>query len=241
MNILISGPTSFINEWIPFLSAHTIYAVTAPNDAELAKPALKYADYLSPAADFVIDLALENAHTKSQTLNTFAALTKPEVPLLTNTVCTTATALAQYVEQSDRLVGMAYLPSMLEASIVELTLPFNSEGALLKPVADLFAASGKSIEVVDDYPGLVFPRVIATIINEAVYALQQGVAGESDIDTAMKLGVNYPEGQLAWGKKIGYSRILRLLQILQTEFGDDRYRPAPLLRKLAMSDFSSQT
>jgi 3-hydroxybutyryl-CoA dehydrogenase len=86
--------------------------------------------------------------------------------------------------------------------------------------------------VVPDGPGLVFPRILCMIINEAAFALMEGVASAEDIDTAMKLGTNYPLGPLEWADRIGLDQVLGVLEGLQAEYGEDRYRPAPLLRQL---------
>ena len=85
-----------------------------------------------------------------------------------------------------------------------------------------------------DYPGMLIWRTVAMIINEALDALQKGVATEQDIDTAMRLGVNYPYGPLAWGAQLGWQRILRLLENLQHHYGEERYRPCSLLRQRAL-------
>jgi hypothetical protein len=86
---------------------------------------------------------------------------------------------------------------------------------------------------VPDQLGLVFPRILAMLVNEACFALLEGVASEADIDRALSLGANYPQGPLAWGRQVGYGRILALLDALRHELGEERYRAAPLLRRRA--------
>ena len=93
---------------------------------------------------------------------------------------------------------------------------------------------GKTVLQIADYPGMLIWRTVAMIINEALDALQKGVASEQDIDTAMRLGVNYPYGPLAWGAQLGWQRILRLLENLQHHYGEERYRPCSLLRQRAL-------
>lgn len=89
---------------------------------------------------------------------------------------------------------------------------------------------------VSDSPALVLPRVVAMLINEAAFAVQEGVAAPDEIDLAMQLGVNYPQGLLAWGRSIGWSRVLAILEHLQREFGEDRYRPCQLIRRWAREE-----
>jgi len=85
--------------------------------------------------------------------------------------------------------------------------------------------------MISDYPGMLVWRTVAMLANEASDALQKGVANEQDIDTAMRLGVNYPHGPLAWGAELGWQHVLRLLENLQQHYGEERYRPTSLLRQ----------
>ncbi|WP_411165702.1 3-hydroxyacyl-CoA dehydrogenase [Klebsiella oxytoca] len=99
-----------------------------------------------------------------------------------------------------------------------------------------FQQQGKKVLQIADYPGLLVWRTVAMLVNEALDALQKGVAGAEDIDTAMRLGVNYPRGPLAWGASLGWGRILRLLENLQQHYGEERYRPCSLLRQKALME-----
>ena len=100
---------------------------------------------------------------------------------------------------------------------------------------------GKRVLQVADYPGLLIWRTVAMIVNEALDALQKGVASEQDIDTAMRLGVNYQRGPLAWGEQLGWQRLLRLLENLQRHYGEERYRPSSLLRQRALLESSYES
>lgn len=99
-----------------------------------------------------------------------------------------------------------------------------------------FQQQGKKVLQIADYPGLLVWRTVAMLVNEALDALQKGVAGAEDIDTAMRLGVNYPRGPLAWGVSLGWGRVLRLLENLQQHYGEERYRPCSLLRQKALME-----
>ncbi len=116
----------------------------------------------------------------------------------------------------------------------------NPASATLKAVWHL-QQQGKRVLQVADYPGLLIWRTVAMIVNEALDALQKGVASEQDIDTAMRLGVNYPRGPLAWGEQLGWQRLLRLLENLQRHYGEERYRPSSLLRQRALLESSYES
>jgi len=99
-----------------------------------------------------------------------------------------------------------------------------------------FQQQGKKVLQIADYPGLLVWRTVAMLANEALDAVQKGVANAEDIDTAMRLGVNYPQGPLAWGQSLGWGRVLRLLENLQQHYGEERYRPSALLRQKALME-----
>ncbi|MFY9995128.1 MAG: 3-hydroxyacyl-CoA dehydrogenase PaaH [Leclercia sp.] len=116
----------------------------------------------------------------------------------------------------------------------------NPTSATRKAVHHL-QQQGKRVLQVADYPGLLIWRTVAMIVNEALDALQKGVASEQDIDTAMRLGVNYPRGPLAWGEQLGWQRLLCLLENLQRHYGEERYRPCSLLRQRALLESSYES
>jgi 3-hydroxybutyryl-CoA dehydrogenase len=133
----------------------------------------------------------------------------------------------------DDAVGFVALPSLEDASLVELTRgPATSEVSATAAERH-FRSLGKHVEWVGDAPGLVLGRIVSQLVNEAAFALERGIGSAPDIDTAMRLGFNYPRGPLEWGAQIGYDRVLAILEALHAERGEERYRPAPPLRRMA--------
>jgi 3-hydroxybutyryl-CoA dehydrogenase len=132
-------------------------------------------------------------------------------------------------------VGWFALPPVAEAPLVELTRgPATTDEQAAE--AELhFGSRGKYVEWVGDSPGLVLGRIVSQLVNEAAFALGKGIGTAEDIDTAMRLGFNYPHGPLGWGAAIGYANILATLDALRRELGEERYRAAPLLRRMAAS------
>ncbi|WP_312656226.1 3-hydroxyacyl-CoA dehydrogenase family protein, partial [Kluyvera ascorbata] len=120
-------------------------------------------------------------------------------------------------------------------TVVLAGAPTNPDSATDKAVY-YFQQQGKNVLRIADYPGLLVWRTVAMLANEALDAVQKGVANADDIDTAMRLGVNYPRGPLAWGESLGWGRVLRLLENLQQHYGEERYRPSALLRQKALME-----
>jgi 3-hydroxybutyryl-CoA dehydrogenase len=142
-----------------------------------------------------------------------------------------ATRTHQPVVMMDRSEG---------AVVVIAAAPGNRLEATEKAIYWL-QQQGKKVLLVADYPGLLVWRTVAMLVNEALDALQKGVASEEDINTAMRLGVNYPRGPLQWGEQLGWQRVLALLENLQRHYGEERYRPCSLLRQRALLESSYES
>ncbi len=132
-------------------------------------------------------------------------------------------------------VGFLALPDLGSASLVELTRGEATTAATLEAAGAFFASLGKQVEWLGDAPGLVLGRILSQLVNEAHFALGAGVASAEDIDTAMRLGFNYPRGPFEWCEAIGPRRVLAILDALHAELGEERYRAAPALRRAAAS------
>jgi 3-hydroxybutyryl-CoA dehydrogenase len=135
-------------------------------------------------------------------------------------------------------VGFHVLPPFEESRLVELTRNESSSPVAAARAERFFATLGKHVEWVGDAPGLVLGRIVCQLVNEAAFALGEGVGSAEDIDTGMVLGLNHPRGPLAWGEEIGLDHVLRVLDALGSEYREERYRPAPQLRRRALSGAS---
>lgn len=151
------------------------------------------------------------------------------------------TELAMAHPFPSRVVGFSYIEGMLQpGSIVEIAPGLRTDSSAVDAVERFFRERGLETERVADFSGLVLRRVLFMIINEAVYTLWEGVASREDIDLAMKLGTNFPMGPLEWADAIGLDTVYNGLKSLHEEYGDDRYRPCPLIRKLVMAGFTGK-
>lgn len=149
--------------------------------------------------------------------------------------------LAMAYPWPERVVGFGFLEQMLSpGSLIEIAPGLRTRPEAADEVEAFLKAQGFETERVGDFSGLVLRRVLFMIINEAAYALWEGIASREDIDLAMKLGTNYPMGPLEWADAIGLDRVYNGLKSLHEEYGDDRYRPCPLIRKLVMSGFTGK-
>jgi 3-hydroxybutyryl-CoA dehydrogenase len=153
--------------------------------------------------------------------------------LITNTLTHSATAIK--ADTGTTVIGLPVFPRYFERQkIIEYSFPAGAEKKE-STVTDFLSLLGKSGEQINDAVAGVFPRALAMIVNEAAFAVQEGVALPEDIDTAMKLGTNYPKGPLAWCDEIGSEAIVATLDALAREYGSDRYRVATILRRYAES------
>ncbi|HST55480.1 MAG TPA: 3-hydroxyacyl-CoA dehydrogenase NAD-binding domain-containing protein [Solirubrobacteraceae bacterium] len=132
-------------------------------------------------------------------------------------------------------VGFHALPPFAQSSLVELTRSDSSSPAAIARAERFFAALGKHTVWVGDAPGLVLGRIVCQVINESAFALNEGVGDAADIDTGMELGLNYPHGPFAWAEAIGLDHVLAVLDALNDEYREERYRATPALRRLALA------
>ncbi|WP_202301905.1 3-hydroxyacyl-CoA dehydrogenase [Dryocola clanedunensis] len=144
----------------------------------------------------------------------------------------TASQLALRLKRPVVLVDL--INDWRKAGLVVLAAAAGNTAEQTAKAVRFFQRQGKQVLLIKDYPGMLVWRTVAMLANEALDALQKGVASEQDIDTAMRLGVNYPHGPLAWGAELGWQRVLTLLENLQQHYGEERYRPTSLLRQRAL-------
>lgn len=165
----------------------------------------------------------------------YDATLPPELPFFVQTGDVTATEIAAWITNPSRIVGFDGL--FLKDSKYAVLSATKVTSAAAKETAEMvFSKMGKIRVWVDDTPGMVLPRVICMLINEAAFAVQDGVGEAETIDKAMQLGVNYPKGLLAWGAELGFRRVAGVLEHMQKEYGEDRYRPCYLIKKWGLEE-----
>jgi len=181
-------------------------------------------------AHVVVEMSGLPPAERRELLAAVAGRLRPDALLLCDATDATATQLAAVAGRP--VIGFGALPLRTPGALVEVAAALGAPPEALVRAGGFFNALGRPVQVVADSPGLVLGRIISCLVNEAAGALQDGIAAPRDIDTAVVLGVNYPQGPLAWGEEVGLPRVLACVETLQAEFGDDRYRPSFNLRQL---------
>ncbi|MEE9143659.1 MAG: 3-hydroxyacyl-CoA dehydrogenase family protein [Candidatus Binatia bacterium] len=178
---------------------------------------------------------------KEEILRNLDAALSPSSVILTSCLGFSTTEIASWTNRPERVVGFATFYPLEGKKVIELSGGLKTEEKSLEAAEFFFRELGKETLRVKDATGLIFPRILSLIINEAARSLDEGVAQADEMDVAMRLGTNYPLGPLQWADQIGLDEVLAVLEGLQRETGDDRYRPAPLLRKMVLAGWLGES
>jgi 3-hydroxybutyryl-CoA dehydrogenase len=207
-------------------------------DADAAAARVIYTGELSDAlseADMVIEAAPENIDLKKELFGQFEGQVSDEVILGSNTSSLPITEIATAVRKRDRVIGIHFFNPAPVMQLIEIIQAVETSQATVDKVVEFARQVGKEPVVVKDYPGFVTTRVGLMLISEAIFALQEGVADRDALDKAMKLGYNLPMGPLALADLIGLDVALNILDALQANYKDGRYRAPILLRKMVQA------
>ncbi len=188
--------------------------------------------------DLIIEAAIENMEIKKQTFKELDAICKPGCIFATNTSSLSITEIGSAVER--HVVGMHFFNPAPVMKLVEVIAGLNTKPEDVETVKKISEEIGKTPVQVEEAAGFVVNRILIPMINEAIGIYAEGVASVEGIDTAMKLGANHPMGPLALGDLIGLDVVLAIMNVLQVETGDTKYRPHPLLKKMVRGGLLGQ-
>ncbi|NUN50124.1 MAG: 3-hydroxybutyryl-CoA dehydrogenase [Candidatus Brocadiae bacterium] len=182
--------------------------------------------------DMAIEAAVENETVKKDLFRELDQKCRPGAILATNTSSISITAIGAATRRPESVIGMHFMNPVPLMTLVEVIRGHATSGATAAAVVDLAKTMGKTPLEANDSPGFVANRILLPMINEAIFALHEGVATKESIDGIMKLGMNHPMGPLALADFIGLDTCLSILQVLHDGFNDSKYRPCPLLKKM---------
>ena len=184
------------------------------------------------AVDYVVEAAIEHLETKRALFAALDHLVRPGVLIASNTSSISITTLASATSRPESVLGMHFMNPVPLMTLVELVRGQATSAEAMRTAALLCERLGKTPVESADFPGFIANRILMPMINEAVFAVMEGVGTPEAIDTVMKLGMNHPMGPLALADLIGLDVCLAIMEVLHSGFGDSKYRPCPLLRRM---------
>lgn len=193
------------------------------------KPCLNISDLKN--CDLVVEAATEKKELKFEIFRSLDEVVKPEAILASNTSSISITEIAAVTKRAQNVAGMHFMNPVPVMKLVEGIRGLETSDETFNTVAAVAEKMGKTFVRAQDYPGFAVNRILMPMINEAVYALYEGVASAKDIDTAMKLGTNQPMGPLELADFIGLDTCLAIMNVLHDGLADTKYRPCPLLKQ----------
>ena len=188
-------------------------------------------------ADFVVEAVVESREIKRRVFAELDERTRPEVMLASNTSSISITDLGAATRRPDKVIGMHFMNPVPLMKLVEVIRAQQTSDETAAAVVALAEKLGKTPVEAQDYPGFISNRILCPMINEAVYALMEGVGTREAIDTVMKLGMNHPMGPLELADLIGLDIVLNIMEVLHEGLGDDKYRPCPLLKRMVAAGY----
>jgi 3-hydroxybutyryl-CoA dehydrogenase len=238
--IYIIGDAANVEEYARLCSAHGynvfFHCPGSSGPAPSLDPGTARSEPRVPAhASFALELTNVDLDQKRRNLEMLDRMLPATTAIVSSSITVTATEQASWIRHKLRLVGCSALPTLTDKPLVEIAPTVFSPAATVQVVLTFFRSIGKDIELVQDRIGMVFPRILCQLINEAAFALQEEIAAPQDLDKAMVVAAGLPIGPIAWAEKIGLKQVHAVLKSLHRDLGEDRSRIAPLLTQMTLS------
>jgi 3-hydroxybutyryl-CoA dehydrogenase len=236
--VFIIGESPMVEQYANICTAHGYDVCVTWNEyserqLEFKSPRIKFSNIIPKSTSIAIELTNTDHLTKKKNLEKLAKALLETAPILSSSITITATEQSTWIAGKYRLVGIAALPTFIEKPLVEVAPTIYSPKETLEVVSRFFHSIDKEIEIVQDRVGMVLPRILCQVINEAAFAVTEDIAKPQDIDIALKLGDNFPFGPIEWAEQIGVKQVYAVLSALHADLQEERYRIAPLLKQMA--------
>jgi 3-hydroxybutyryl-CoA dehydrogenase len=236
--VYLVGETPMVEQYAELCIAHG-YDVCASWNEPLTKkqntvyPGIIISSTVPENTSVAIELTNLDVLTKKKNLEKLAKALPETAPILSSSINITATEQSAWIAGKHRLIGIAALPTLIEKPLVEVAPTIYTPIETLEVVSRFFLTIGKEIEIVQDRVGMVLPRILCQVINEAAFAITEDIAAPGDIDKALTLGMHFPLGPIKWAEQIGLDQVYAVLTALHTDLQEERYRVAPILKQMA--------
>ncbi len=187
--------------------------------------------------ELVVEAVVENFEIKAEIFRQLDSLCRPATILASNTSSISITRIAAQTQRPDRVIGMHFMNPVPVMQLIEIIRALQTSDQTCRAIESVSSALGKTAVAANDSPGFVSNRILVPMINEAIFALHEGVSTAEAIDDILKLGMNHPIGPLALADLIGLDVCLAVLEVLQDGMGDPKFRPCPLLKKMVDANY----